>query len=176
MINTKTTPQRADHTDIIQYTKNTETVKYKHIMTLMKLHGITLTREWIVPQWRQRWFTRIEGELERLLNRGELFFWFCALRLKTKTGVKSFDSFVVEGQVKDIEEASDRALKGIENHFATGSWEFHSHLDLLHTVWSDTPSLVRDEQDAQRKILELSAPFAHSQSHKQDAQEGLCEG
>ena len=44
-INTKTTPQRADHTDIIQYTKHTEIVKYKHIMTLMKLHGITLTRE-----------------------------------------------------------------------------------------------------------------------------------
>ena len=41
--------------------------------------------------------SREEKELERLLNRGELFFWFCALRLKTKTGVKSFDSFVVEG-------------------------------------------------------------------------------
>ena len=49
-----------------------------------------------------------------MLNRGELFFWFCVLGLQTKTSVKSFDSFVVGGWVKDIEEASDRALKGID--------------------------------------------------------------
>ena len=38
-INTKTEKQRADHTDIVQYTKHTETVKYKH---MEKLHGIRL--------------------------------------------------------------------------------------------------------------------------------------
>ena len=93
-INTKTTPQKADHTDIVQYTKHTETVKYKH---MEKLHGIRLTREWIVPQWRQRWFTRREGEHERLLNRVEFFFCFCVLGLQTKAAVKSGLNFVVGG-------------------------------------------------------------------------------
>ena len=37
------------------------------------------------------------GELEHLLNRGDLFFWFYVMGLLLSTGVLCFDSFVVGG-------------------------------------------------------------------------------
>ena len=80
-LNTKTTHKRLN-------AKN-------HI--LIKPHGKQLTRECRDPQWRQQCPKRREGELERLLNKGGLFFWFCIMGLLSSTGVLCFDSFVVSG-------------------------------------------------------------------------------